>query len=337
MAKNKNAMLRYQVLDRCFRNPGKKFFWQDLLEECNKALYEFNGEESQIQKRQLLDDIKFMESDQGWAVVLKRSRENKRIYFQYADLDFSINNQPLNEAEINQLQSALLILNKFKGLPQFEWMEELLPRLQKGVEPDQINPIFHLEENPFLKGKELIGELFNNILYQKVLKIEYKDFKSAESYLLVLHPSILKEYNNRWFLFGYNPKMQKENWNLAVDRIVSIEVLEDQKYLKSSIDWDEYFEDLIGVTKHDDAILTKIQLWFHPATAPYILSKPIHGSQKIKLNEKSGLNIEIQVFPNYEFFQQLLFYGNKIKVISPEHIREKIISMLSNTLDNYLI
>jgi predicted DNA-binding transcriptional regulator YafY len=335
MATTKNATLRYQVLDRCFRNPGKKFFWQDLLEECNKALYEFNGEGSQIKKRQLLDDIKFMESDQGWSIDLQRSRENKRIYFRYADLDFSINNQPLNEAEINQLQSALLILNKFKGLPQFEWMEELLPRLQKGVEPDQISPIFHFEENPFLKGKELIGELFNSILYQKVLEIEYKDFKSTDSYQLMLHPSILKEYNNRWFLFGYNPEMKKENWNLAVDRIISVKILEKEKYLKSSIDWEEYFEDLIGVTKREEAILTKIDLWFKPTTAPYIISKPIHGSQKIKENNENGLTIEIQVYPNFEFIQQVLFYGNNVKVLKPVEIREKIMGLLQMTLQNY--
>jgi hypothetical protein len=42
MAINKNALIRYQVLDRCFRNPGRMYFWQDLLEECNQALADIN-------------------------------------------------------------------------------------------------------------------------------------------------------------------------------------------------------------------------------------------------------------------------------------------------------
>ena len=32
MAINKAAFIRYQVLDNCFRNPAKKYFWEDLLE-----------------------------------------------------------------------------------------------------------------------------------------------------------------------------------------------------------------------------------------------------------------------------------------------------------------
>ena len=57
MSTNKNALIRYQVLDRCFRNIGKMYFWEDLLEECNKALIDFDPNSNGIQRRQLFDDI----------------------------------------------------------------------------------------------------------------------------------------------------------------------------------------------------------------------------------------------------------------------------------------
>tara|TARA_R100000306_G_C4367461_1_gene138344 strand:- start:8 stop:232 length:225 start_codon:yes stop_codon:yes gene_type:complete len=65
MSVNKNALIRYQILDRCFRNPGRMYFWEDLLKECNNALVEFDPNNQGIQRRQLFDDIRFMESDQG--------------------------------------------------------------------------------------------------------------------------------------------------------------------------------------------------------------------------------------------------------------------------------
>ena len=63
MATNKHAMIRYQVLDRCFSNWARNFYIEDLIEACNKALYDYTGDEkSSIQRRQIFNDISFMES-----------------------------------------------------------------------------------------------------------------------------------------------------------------------------------------------------------------------------------------------------------------------------------
>lgn len=60
MPLNKQAVIRYQVLDQCFANRHKRFYIEDLLEACNKALYEYCGLECGVNKRQLYDDIRFM-------------------------------------------------------------------------------------------------------------------------------------------------------------------------------------------------------------------------------------------------------------------------------------
>ena len=131
MPNNKNALIRYQALDRCFRNPGRRYYWENLLEACNKALLDFDPASDGIQRRQLLDDIRFMESEQGWSIPLERHKEGKRVFYRYDDLKFSINNQPINETEAHQLKSALLVLSRFKGLPQFEWINEIIPKFEQ--------------------------------------------------------------------------------------------------------------------------------------------------------------------------------------------------------------
>lgn len=58
MSANKNAQLRYQILDRCFSNFKKKYTIDDLIEEVNEKLYDMNGIE--VSLRQIREDIKFM-------------------------------------------------------------------------------------------------------------------------------------------------------------------------------------------------------------------------------------------------------------------------------------
>jgi hypothetical protein len=130
MSINKNALIRYQVLDRCFRNTGRMYFWEDLLDECNAALIEFDSRSDGIQRRQLFDDIRFIESAAGWSAPLGRIRYGRKVYYRYEDLSFSINNQPLNESEAEQIKSALQIISRFSGTPQFEWVNEMIPMLE---------------------------------------------------------------------------------------------------------------------------------------------------------------------------------------------------------------
>lgn len=336
MATNKNALLRYQVLDRCFRNPGKRYFIDDLLEECKQALYEFNGEQSGVQVRQLRYDITFMESDAGWSAPLERHRVGRKVYYRYSDLDFSINNQPLNETEINHLQEVLLILSKFKGLPQLEELKAIIPKLQKGTDLNELHPVASFDENPYLKGSNYIGELFNAILYHKVLEISYQDFKADQPYLVTFHPYHLKQYNNRWFVFGYNEYNDISDWNLALDRILSIEESTKKYRSNKDIDWNEYFEDIIGVTKPKGSSPLDIVLWVDSATAPYIITKPLHGSQRRPEDgETGGVLIKLNLIPNFEFYQVILSFGNKIKVTSPTWVAKKVKETLKLAIEIY--
>ena len=96
MAIIKNALLRYQTLDRCFKNNGRSYLIEDLLEEVNQTLIDENPENLGIQVRQLREDIRFMRSELGYSAPID-SREisgKKHAYF-YTDPSFSINNSPL--------------------------------------------------------------------------------------------------------------------------------------------------------------------------------------------------------------------------------------------------
>lgn len=334
MAVNKNALIRYKILDRCFSNPGKKYFIEDLVYECNKQLMEIDPNSKGIQKRQLFEDIKFMESSEGWSAEIEKIAFGKKKFYRYADKNFSIDNQPLNAAEIEQLHSAMEIISRFKGMPQFEWINEFTPKLEQAFTLDaQAMPIISFDSNDYLKGVEYISELFHAVLYKKVLYITYQPFKSETPRYFIIHPYYLKQYNNRWFLFGCNEQMQRLT-NLALDRITSIEEYDLPYHENEEYDFNEYFEEIIGVTKPDNGEVEKIVLKFSDISLPYILSKPLHGSQK-SIRTESGQLISIEVMINYELESLLLSFGDRVLVIEPQHLQEKIKMRLQIAIQQY--
>lgn len=193
MATNKKAQIRYQVLDKCFRNSGRRYFIEDLMSECNRVLAEIDPKSGGISRRQMFDDIAFMESLEGWSIDLARKKDGKRVFYRYVDPSFSINNMPLDETEINRLLTSLQTISQFKGMPQFEWMYELLPKLTQGTSSQIPDIIMEFDNNQDLTGIEHIGTIYNAILYKKVLWIDYlQSFESKEK--LIIHPYYLKQY-----------------------------------------------------------------------------------------------------------------------------------------------
>ena len=332
MAVTKNPLIRYKILDKCFRNPYKRYFIDDLIEACNVVLMEIDPDSKGISRRQILDDIAFMESSEGWGIDLIRHRDGKKVYYRYEDTGYSINNMPLNEVEVNQLQSAMQILNQFTGMPQFGWVNEMLPKLQQGISTtDSQNQIISFDSNQYLKGIEHLSVLYNAISFKTVLDITYQDFKSENPYHIVLHPYYLKQYNNRWFLFGMNDENKNTHWNLALDRIQQIEPV-SQKYKADKTNWEEYFDDIIGVTVPEDAPIENVMLQFSGETGKYIHNKPLHGSQVAKWLNTSLLEVTMKVKLNYELERLILSYADSVEVIMPKSLKSTIKMKLQKAL-----
>jgi predicted DNA-binding transcriptional regulator YafY len=101
------------------------------------------------------------------------------------------------------------------------------------------------------------------------------------------------------------------------------------------VDFEVYFEDIIGVTKPADVLPIKIILKAASQLAPYIKTKPIHGSQKKIEETNTSFTFSIEVIPNYELHKMILSFGDGIQVIEPPTLREAIKEELAVTLKNY--
>lgn len=140
------------------------------------------------------------------------------------------------------------------------------------------NQIIEFDQNEFLKGKEYIKELYHAIVNKTPLTILNKSFKSGNEMEIKLHPYYLKQYNNRWFVFGKNP-LYSNITNLALDIIKSIQLLENQ-FIETDIDFKEYFEYIIGVSFDKEKQPNKVLLRVDNSLWPYIETKPFMVHRK---------------------------------------------------------
>jgi len=320
-------------MDRCFANRGREYFIEDLMEACNQALEEFTGAGASISRRQVFEDIKYMESEQGWAIPLEKHKDGKRTFYRYSDLEFSINKRPLNESEAEQLKEALLTLSRFKGMPQFEWVDELVARLEAGFGLKQgAAQVIEFEENPYLRGAEHITTLFHSIINGQALVVTYQSFKQQAPNVVVLHPYYLKQYNNRWFVFGLDAESRL--MNMALDRIKSLAPSKDKYVTNTVTNFQEHFEDVVGVSVPDGATHA-VEIEVAAALWPYLESKPMHGSQKVLKRKSGGATIRLDVKLNYELQALLLSYGEGLKVVAPEELRQLLHARVAEMNKNY--
>ena len=325
MPKNKSASIRYDVLNQCFKDSFHQYFIDDLCSVCSDKLHL-----EMLSKSTIMKDMKYMKD--ALQAPIKPYKKGKKTYYRYADLDFSINHELLTNSEKNQLESSVSTLMQFKGLPQFNWVEDIAQNLQKVLKykfPTQ--QIVFFESIPELRGLDFFDDLFHAISHKLPQIIHYCSFASPEPIAWTIHPYILKEYNNRWYVFAHCEEADAL-YCLALDRIEALE-LSQHSYIETSLDFEAYFDDVIGVTVYQDRPLETIELKFSPARFKYIKTKPLHGSQ-INLSLKPN-TVQLKLIPNKEFVAQLLYFGHDVEVIFPPKLRELVKDTALKMCQNY--
>ena len=335
MPTNKNAAIRYQTLDKCFRDHRHRYYLEDLIDKCEEALCNYNGIGG-VSRRQVFEDIKFMESESGWSIPLERHQDGRRVYYRYSDPEFTIYAQPLTEEEANQLRAVIVTLGRFRGLPTNAWIDEVISNLEWrfGLRGEKEN-IIGFEQNPFLKGLNLLPVIIDATVNHQVLRIVYRNYKNCEEErIAVVHPWYIKQYNNRWFLMAYDAEADLIT-NFALDRIQELQVEEGISFIPNEeIDFEHYFDDVFGVTIPPTGVAKiRVVLQFSRKQYPYIVSKPLHHSQEIVDDENCILAVEVR--PTYEFTQLILSFGKDVKVLGPESFRQEIIDNIRRNLQNY--
>ena len=193
----------------------------------------------------------------------------------------------------------------------------------------------NLETNENLRGIEFIDPIYQAIRSKQVTQLTYQSFKARTPNVFNFHAYLLKEYRNRWFVLGR--KSSKEPMvTLALDRIKEIQVVPTVKYIDNvKFDANEYYKDVIGVTVNEGNRPQTVHLAIDRSNAPYVITKPLHHTQKIIAKSSEGIEITIDVVLNYELEREILGFGECITVIKPKKLRERIEAKLKKAVEKY--
>ncbi len=324
MPVNRNALVRYRTIDKCLQNRRRKWTIENLIDACNDALYEYEGVDTTISLRTIRLDLTAMRSDSlGYSAPIIVTEKK---YYTYADAEYSISNSPLTAQDLDILQEVSHLLRQFKGFSHFNEVSEMVNKLEDKIysEQNQQASVIDFEKNELLTGIEWLDVLYKAIVNKTTLLITYQSFKARQANDITLYPYLLKEYRNRWFVLGMK-KQGKEIITLALDRIQIITIQDKELFVRhKNFEPHSYFNDIIGVTRNAAERPTTIIFWASSFHAPYIKTKPLHPSQKIVEEVKSGTHFSIEVIPNFEMERELIGFGEGIKILSPNNLIRQV-------------
>ena len=336
MPVNRNALIRYKTIDNCLRRRHVKWTLDDLTNACSDALYEYTGVDKVISRRTIQLDIQMMRSGSLGSPAPIEVYDNK--YYRYSDPDYSITDSPLTDEDLKLMGESIEMLRQFGGFSAFSGMEDVLGRLEDHVTAmrHKRKPVILLEKNESLKGLKFIDPLYKAILAKKPVKIIYKSFKARDMQRFIFSPFFLKEFRNRWFVYGWK-KGAGMLYNLALDRIHEMGAAPGETYQENKyVDPDTFFDNLIGVTKNINDKAHRVRFWAAPAQVPYIETKPLHKSQfVVQRNEDGSAIFQMEVVLNYELEKDLLGFGEGVKVLSPRLLVHNMSRRLRQAAENY--
>lgn len=333
MPGNKNALIRYRIINRLLKN-RKYVTVEEMMEACGEAL------DTTISRRTIDNDLHVMRFDRGLGYEAPIEYDHDRKAYCYGDPDYSIDRLPINDEELNSLLAASAMLEQFEDVELFS---EVRGAIQKIVNTMKIRKhsgkrramdFIEFEHIPLVKGMEHLPKLIQAIEKKQVVEIEYQKFGSEYAMHYLIHPYLLKEYRGRWYLIGYN-----EYWDdvrvYGLDRINRIRTEYNKEYRESGFSAKEYFANVIGITAFEDTEPVRVRLRFSPHQANYIMTQPLHPSQELEEQTKEHVDFSLTVKPNFELISAILGWGSDVEVLEPESLRTRVRKILKETLRSY--
>jgi len=221
------------------------------------------------------------------------------------------------------------IIQHFKGLSFLEKATTIINKLDKKTLASSVvnRPIIGLEYVPEAAGLKNLDRIYKAIANKEVLSIDYLPFnKKVPTTYPEIHPFYLKEYRNRWFLFAYSihPDFDPLIFNFGLERILKIKGT--QKPFSDELTFSpiHYFKPIIGVSRPINGVVEEIVLSIKPSQAQYILTKPIHASQKVIIANEKEVIIQLKLMINYELVREIISFMDRVKVITPVSLKKRI-------------
>jgi len=273
--------------------------------------------------------------------VLLKNTQAKGYY--YSQRGFRLFENPIDLDDKPALIIARELLQSLHGSVLQPKFEELVQKIMSLAVDGDNRPSIKDPAGSYIRvsdqtpdpGIQWIEPLIKAILNKDTLLINYQS-RNKEPKDRHISPYLLKQYLNRWYLVAYDHLSAYES-KVLVFALANINTCQfsNKPYISPDINIREYFRHSIGIwhDHRDKPMLVKLRFY---KQMDFVKSNPLHHTQQILSdNDENHLDISIEVFPGPELDRLVLGFGNMVKVLDPQSLKEHIASKISEMVKMY--
>ena len=327
MPDNKNFDKRKIKINEYLRNTMHPLTLDEMTDELIVEL-----ELDSLDKRTVQEDIKYFKN--FYQAPIKKHKIGKRTVWYYDDANFSVNEIPMELDELLLLQKAVDIIAAMKTFSVSKSLQEIVLKLkqERSLNDAETASFIQFETNENTAGYKYFDPIYEAIKDEAVLKITYQRFIADEQREFIIHPYLLKEYRNRWYVVCLIDE-KKGITTFALDRIISLKNSSKPFKPNNSFNPENYFQHVIGIYRKQDDKPAIVKIKVAPLQAAYFKTQPLHHTQKaIKTFKEGSVLMQYNLIINLELKQLLLSYAGSIKVIEPAGLKKEFKVILAEFL-----
>lgn len=332
----KSTLFRHRIIDKCIRNPYKPFpSKQELRVTCEQEL--FGSEDGQhICDSTIEKDLFAMR--QEYDAPIKYSKLNKGYY--YENPDFTINDVPLNEADLDAVRFAANTLLQFKDVELFKEFGNAIDKIVDRIaistqakKQPELNEFVQFETATSVGGGQFLPDLLDAIQKSVAVYFEYENFNAKTVKARKVTPLLLKEYRNRWYLISYDLIKDKIT-TYALERMRNLELSEEKVVKPYQFNPTDFFRYSIGIST-SDAPPELVEFTANDVASKYLETQPLHHTQKKVSIQKDTTTFQLEVYISEELIRNILSFGGEVTINKPASLHKEIADRIATMTMNY--
>lgn len=183
-------------------------------------------------------------------------------------------------------------------------------------------------------NRRFLADIIQAIRDNYKLEIRYKSYRKTEKETFIIEPYFLKEFKQRWYLYGYKGDADGPHM-MALDRMIDVDIIPEEFIMPEEFMAEDYFRGIYGARVYPNMKREMVKLKVYGKQVQYFRSLPLHSSQKeVEENDKYSV-FTYFITPDYDFKQDVLSFGDKVEVLEPKELREEMKGIIKSLSIRY--
>ena len=184
-------------------------------------------------------------------------------------------------------------------------------------------------------GHKWLVTVMQAMLDNEKLELRYRKYLSEGDEVRHIRPYAVKEFAKRWYVVAFSEEAGAIRV-YAMDRILSLETAGGKFRMPKDFSVDALFESSYGIYPPEDEPPVLVKFRTTEREAAYLKDLKLHPSQRFLGRDGDGKSLfAMLVIPNPDLVMELCRHGNRLEVLEPADLREKVVQELRSAISLY--